>query len=111
VAAPAVFEGGAEVETDGLGVADVQIAVGFGWKAGDDLRMFTGSQIRINDVMDEIAAWSTHDFSLKQGAFLPDFATNGNHLCGISGQGVRFLKLTHNALINKTYKSDNNLLF
>ena len=38
VAAAAELGGDAEVEADGLGVADVQVAVGLGRKAGDDAR-------------------------------------------------------------------------
>ena len=54
VAAAAVFAGDAEVEADGLGVADVEVAVGLRRETRDDLRVaFLGNMGR-NDVADEI---------------------------------------------------------
>src|SRR3972149_10047780 len=47
VALPAVVQRQAEVQADGLGVADVQVAVGFGREAGDDLRVAALPQVFI----------------------------------------------------------------
>ena len=45
----------AEVETDGLGMADVEIAVGFGGEAGDDLAaVFAAGHVFGHDLADEI---------------------------------------------------------
>ena len=61
-----------EVEADGLGVADVQIAVGFGRETGHDLRMAATPQVVGDDLADEVAA-------LRQGwglrAHQPDATT------------------------------------
>ena len=44
-----------EIEADRFGVADVQVSVRLGRKAGDDRRMAAGVEIAANDVADEIA--------------------------------------------------------
>src|SRR5258708_18386684 len=49
-----MLPGNAEVEADGLGVADVQVAVGLGRKARDDLRVTLRGDIRRDDVADEV---------------------------------------------------------
>ena len=47
--------GEAEVEADGFGVADVEVAVGLGWEAGVDATgVFTGGEIGDDDVADEV---------------------------------------------------------
>ena len=56
VATPVELLGDAEVEAHGLGVADVQVAVGLGRKAGDHLRLPAGRQVGADDVADEVAA-------------------------------------------------------
>ena len=56
MAAAAELFGDAEVETDGLGVTDMQIAVRLGRKAGDDPLHAAGVEVGLNDVADEIAA-------------------------------------------------------
>ncbi len=55
VAAPAEFLGDPEIQRDRLGVADMEVAVGLGRKAGDDGRIPPGGDIRRHDVADEIA--------------------------------------------------------
>ena len=48
-----VLGGDAKIETDGLGVADVQIPVGFGRKAGDDpATVLAGPQVIVNNASD-----------------------------------------------------------
>jgi len=55
-AALLVFEGDAEVEADGFGVADVEVAVGFGGKAGDHAAaVFAGAIVVGNHVANKIA--------------------------------------------------------
>ncbi len=56
VAAPAELLGDAEVEADRFGVADMEVAVGLGRKAGDDLADAAGVEVGLDDVADEIAA-------------------------------------------------------
>src|SRR5690606_8656560 len=46
--------GDAEVQADRLGVADVQVAVGLGRKAGADGRMLPAGQVLADDLADEI---------------------------------------------------------
>ena len=55
MAAAAELLGDAEIEADRLGVADVQIAVRLGRKAGHHRRMPLGVEIGLDDVADEIA--------------------------------------------------------
>ena len=55
IAAPAGLGGDAEIETDGFGMADVEIAVGLGRETGDHARDPPGLQIVLDDVADEIA--------------------------------------------------------
>ncbi len=55
VAAPAVLGGDAEVEADGLGVADVQVAVRFGREAGDHLAgVDAAGHVGGDDLADEV---------------------------------------------------------
>ena len=49
-----VFLGEAEVEADGFGVADVEVAVGFWGEAGDDGGVFAGAEVVLDDFADEI---------------------------------------------------------
>jgi hypothetical protein len=52
---PAELSGDAEVEADRLGVADVQVAVGFGREAGDDPPgVISGGHIGGDDFANEI---------------------------------------------------------
>ena len=46
----------AEVQADGLGMADVQVAVGLGREAGDDAVVAPFAQVGGDDVADEVAA-------------------------------------------------------
>ena len=55
VAAAAELLGDAEVEADGLGVADVEVAVGLGREAGDRRRDPAGRDVGGDDLADEIA--------------------------------------------------------
>ena len=55
VAAPAELLGDAEVQADRLGVADVQVAVRLGRKAGHHRRVPLGVEVGLDDVADEIA--------------------------------------------------------
>ena len=55
VAAAAELLGDAEVEADRLGVADVQVAVRLGRKAGHHRRVPLGVEVGLDDVADEIA--------------------------------------------------------
>ena len=56
VAAAAELAGDAEVEADGLGVADVEVAVGLRREAGDDARRRALAQVGGDDLADEVAA-------------------------------------------------------
>ena len=54
---PAILFGGAEVHENGLGVADVEVAVGLGRKAGVDghaLELTTLGDILIDEIMDKV---------------------------------------------------------
>ena len=55
VAAALELEGEAEVQADGLRVADVQVAVGFRGEAGGDGRVLTRGQVGVDDLLDEVA--------------------------------------------------------
>ncbi len=56
VAVAAVIFGDAEVEADGLGVADVQIPVGLGRKARHHASIvFTAAQVLVDDLADEVS--------------------------------------------------------
>src|SRR5215470_7852267 len=55
VAAAAIFLGHAEIDRDGLGVADVQIAVGLRWEPGHYLAAASRGDVGIYDVADEVA--------------------------------------------------------
>ena len=52
----AEFVGETEVETDGLGVADVEVAVGLGWKARlhDGVAELIRLEVSLDDVADEV---------------------------------------------------------
>ncbi len=54
MAASAVISRQPEIETDGLGVTDVEVAVGLGRKSGDDVPVLAGPQILVNDGADEV---------------------------------------------------------
>jgi hypothetical protein len=54
VALALVLAGDAEVEADGLRVADVQVAVGLGREAGDDLGVAFLRDVARDDVTDEV---------------------------------------------------------
>src|SRR5262249_24569261 len=48
----------AEVDADGLGVADVQVAIGLGWKSGDDRAPEpTGTVVLFDDLSNEVRLW------------------------------------------------------
>ena len=55
MAAAAEFLGNAEIQADRLGVADVQIAVRLGRKAGDHRLDASGIEVGLHDVADEVA--------------------------------------------------------
>ena len=55
VAAAAELLGDAEIEADRLGVADVEIAVRLGRKAGDHAAVALGVEVGLDDVADEVA--------------------------------------------------------
>ncbi len=56
---PPNSRGEAEVQTDGFGVADVEIAVGLRGEPGlHAAAVLVGPQIVENDVADEVGAWS-----------------------------------------------------
>jgi hypothetical protein len=54
VANPAKFVRDAEIQTDRFGMADVQVAIGFGWEPGVNLRIFFLGSVRGDDVPDKI---------------------------------------------------------
>src|SRR5690606_27949802 len=54
VTQPAELLGDAEVQADRLGVADVQVAVGLGRKAGPDRGMLPAGQVVADDLADEV---------------------------------------------------------
>src|SRR5207249_4657276 len=54
IANAAEFARDAEVQTNALGVTDVQIAVGLGWRARVDESVFLFRNVRGHDVADEI---------------------------------------------------------
>jgi hypothetical protein len=56
VAAALILTGQAKIQTDGLGVANVQIPVGFWWKTGHDPRVFSTGQIIGNDCSEKMPA-------------------------------------------------------
>ena len=57
--AAGIFGGDAEVQADGFGVADVQVAVGFRRKAGNDAAaILVGLQVGLNDAADKVDARS-----------------------------------------------------
>src|SRR5260370_36523805 len=60
VAAAAELLRRAEIEADRLGVADMEIAVGLGRKAGHDLANPAGDEVGRNDVANEIAPACTY---------------------------------------------------
>ena len=49
--------GNAEVEGDRLGMADVQVAVGLGRKARDDLGVPAGGDVGGDDLADEVGSF------------------------------------------------------
>jgi hypothetical protein len=55
VAVTAELLGNAEIETDRLGVADMEIAVRLRWKPGDDLAGAAICEIGLDDVANEVA--------------------------------------------------------
>ena len=54
VALAAMLAGDAEVQADGLGVADMQVAVGLGREAGNDLRVALRRDIGRNNIADKV---------------------------------------------------------
>src|SRR5262245_29411494 len=54
VAAAAKFLGDAEVEADRLGMADVQVTIGLGWKAGGNRFLPAGLEVGLDNVANEI---------------------------------------------------------
>ena len=54
VAAPAELLGHAEVQADRLGMTDMEIAVGLGWKPGYDLANPPLGEVGRNDVADKV---------------------------------------------------------
>src|SRR5207237_9996752 len=59
VAAALVVARDAEVQADGLGVTDVEVAVRLGRKARDDLGMLSRGEILVDDLPDEVARSAT----------------------------------------------------
>ncbi len=55
VAAALILQREAEVEADGLGVADVQVAVRLRRETRDDLGVLTGREVGVDDLLDEVA--------------------------------------------------------
>ncbi len=54
VASATVILRKAEVEADRLGVAEVQIAIRFRWKARADRNMLAGGKVGIDNIADEV---------------------------------------------------------
>src|SRR5688500_7927365 len=54
VALAAVLAGDTDVQADGFGMTDVKIAVGLGRETGDNLRVTPSSDVRSDDIADEI---------------------------------------------------------
>ncbi|EKY04599.1 hypothetical protein HMPREF9120_02180 [Neisseria sp. oral taxon 020 str. F0370] len=54
VAQAVIHIGEAEIEADGFGVADVQVAVGLGWEAGLDGTVFAAFEVFFDDGADEV---------------------------------------------------------
>ena len=54
VADAAELAGDAEVQADRLGMADVQVAVGFGRETGVDDRVLAAGQVLADDLADEV---------------------------------------------------------
>src|SRR5579859_1948851 len=86
-----VFRRDAEIQANGLGVADVQIAVRFGWKAGDDAAtVFARLIVRGNDVADEVGDdrringllfWRGHIIiQVNQPGIMPNQAATGQKI-------------------------------
>ncbi len=55
MAAPAIFLRHAKIEAYRLGMADMEIAVGLGWKPGHDLARPPGVEVGLDDVADKVA--------------------------------------------------------
>ena len=69
-----------EVQADGFGMADVQIAVGFGRKAGVNAALiFVGLQIVEDDVADKVRRRSVDSAWCRRGSFL--IASRCRHDC------------------------------
>ena len=58
IAMPAEFRGYAEIEADRFRVSDMQIAIGLGWKTGDNGLNGTVGQVFTNPVADKIASFA-----------------------------------------------------
>src|SRR5665647_1133197 len=54
--AAAEFLGNTEIQADRLGMADMEVAVRLGRKAGDDLLDASGIEVGPDDIADEVAA-------------------------------------------------------
>ncbi len=64
---PAEFGGKTEIQTDGFGVADVEVAVGLGRKAGlnDCVAVFFGVDVFGDDVAEEIGGAGFRGFRIR----------------------------------------------
>ena len=82
----------AEIDVNGLGVADVQVAVGLGWETGVDLHALgtaAGTHVLLDEVIDEVGGgdgvvvdFFAHCF---HGSFLRDYVARPHrtgHACG-----------------------------
>jgi len=65
----AVLVGNGPVDVDGLGTADVQIAVGLGREAGMDLADLALGKVGINDIRQKV--FISHEVSPCQGSSVP----------------------------------------
>jgi hypothetical protein len=66
----AEFLGNAEIETNRLGVADVQITIRLGRKPSDDALVLAGCEVGANDIADEILArFSRHALGNRHQSF------------------------------------------
>ena len=77
VALAGIFAGDAEIEADGLGVADVQVAVGLGRETRDDLGVTLFRDMLRDDVADEIARGRRGGLGVLNGHNAANCGTDG----------------------------------
>ena len=88
VAGSAVLQRGSEVQAQGFGMSDVEIAVWFRWKTSGDVIPLSGFQVVVDDVVDKIPShlfvfvrfFVTHSSLQIINTLICDYSTMGNFL-------------------------------